>query len=378
MLIIKPLLHKIKIPNLVGFILLGIFLRSLYSGFNLLSDFTISTFQFLGAVGLVVLLFHVGIESNLTGLLRQLPRAAFIWSGNVATCIAVAFWLTYVVLDYDLIPVLFLTTAFTATSIGVSVEVWEEKGVVNSPSGELLLDVAELDDISAVAFMVLVFSIAPVLQSHTSLQLSEPIMGTLAVFVVKLILFTLLCVFFSLYLEQPLTEWAGKFTKNNDKALFIVGLSIIMAAIAGWIGFSIAIGALFAGLAFSRDPDAVKSETSLQSLYNLLTPFFFIDIGLRLQMGQIFPVFGIGLILFIAAVVSKFIGTSIPAFFCARGNKPFLIGISMIPRAEIAMVVMQRGQTRNDFVPNELYAAMVLVVMLTCTLPPMLLRRLLR
>ena len=94
-----------------------------------------------------------------------------------------------------MIPSLFIAVALTATSVGVSVGVWQEAKAIESPNGELLLDVAVMDDISGIAFMVLLFAIIPALKSSAGISFSPDLARTLGLFLLKLIAFGAFCLF---------------------------------------------------------------------------------------------------------------------------------------------------------------------------------------
>ena len=116
------------------------------------------SFGLLGELGVICILFRVGLENDPRQLLRQLPRAVSIWIGNVVLSALLGYVAARYVLGYDLIPSLFVATALSATSVGVSVLIWESAGRLKSELGEQLIDVAELDDISAIVFMVTLFA----------------------------------------------------------------------------------------------------------------------------------------------------------------------------------------------------------------------------
>ncbi len=93
----------------------------------------------------------------------------------------------------------------------------------------------------------------------------------------------------------------------------MLGTGIVIAAIAGYLGLSLAIGALFAGLAFSRDPQAVHTDTKFMYFYELLTPFLFIYIGMQVDPSSISSSLSLATILFILAILGKFFGVAVPA-----------------------------------------------------------------
>lgn len=157
--------------------------------------------------------------------------------------------------------------------------------------------------------------------------------------------------------------------------LMITGVGFGIAAIAGLLGFSIAIGAFFAGLVFSRDPKAVKLDTSFSSLYEFFMPFFFIHIGLHVHPGSLSSALGLGSVLLIVAILGKLIGNGVLSLSITNWRSSLLFSMSMIPRAEIALVVIQRGREMGmSIVSDRVYSGMVVVSIATCILSPLLLR----
>lgn len=383
-ILVKAGLERLKLPALVGYILLGFCLRLIDVGFgNILSETMFELFELLAKFGVIVLLFRIGLESNLRGLLSQLRRASFLWIINIIASMGMGYGISHLVLGLGIIPSLFIATALTATSVGIAVGVWYESQTLNSPNGELLVDIAELDDISSIIFMAILFAIVPALNTQGAEADHASLLSVLiksgGIILLKLFIFTLFCLLFSLYLEKPVTKFFHKIQAPPEPMLLVVSLGIIMGSLAGLLGFSVAIGAFFAGLVFSRDPEAVKTDASFNAVYELLSPFFFIGIGLSLQPDALISGIQPGLVLLVAAVVSKVLGVGVPAIVCTSWTGATLLGISMVPRAEIAMIVMQRGLQEGDWsVTPRIYAAMVLVSAITCLVTPVVVRSLLQ
>ncbi|HKJ88418.1 MAG TPA: cation:proton antiporter, partial [Gammaproteobacteria bacterium] len=157
--VIKTLFNRGGLPPLIGYLLLGFFLSAADDYWGLMTPPIRYAFGLLADVGITALLFRVGLDSHPGKLMEKLPRASFIWTGDIAVSalagFAAAFWL----LDVSLIPSLILATALTATSLGVAVPPWQEVGALDSPTGQLLVDVGELDDLSGVALMALLLTV---------------------------------------------------------------------------------------------------------------------------------------------------------------------------------------------------------------------------
>jgi Kef-type K+ transport system membrane component KefB len=374
----KSLFKRLCMPSLVGYMGLGFLLRLADVKFGFLSPGREELLSFLAKLGVIALLFRIGLESNLRGLLRQLRRGSFIWIGNVVFSGGLGYLFARLVLGLDLIPALFLGIALTATSVSISVATWEETGALRSPKGELLIDVAELDDISGIVLMAVLFGVVPTLKGGETLSLLPVLSGVVAPLLLKLLAFGTLCLLFSLYVERHITGFFKKIRTSPEPMLLVAGIGFIMAALAGLLGFSVAIGAFFAGLVFSRDPQSVKLDASFQAIYELFAPFFFIGIGLSILPGALTGAIGLGLLLLMVAMAGKFMGDGTTSWLTVGWTGALLISVSMIPRAEIAMVIMQRGLNLGEWaVPPDIFAAMVIVSAGTCIISPFLVRYLL-
>lgn len=370
---------RVGLPPLVGFMLLGFLLNLADWRFHFLNVGAREIFELLAAFGIITLLFRIGLESNITGLLQQLRRASVIWIGGVFLSGVAGYAVAAYVLGWALVPSVFVAIALTATSVGVSVGIWQEAGAIESSTGELMIDVAELDDISGIIFMALLFAVAPVLQSGDGPVLPL-LVRTGGLLLVKLALFCALCFLFAEFLESRITSFFKEFAAAPPVPMLVVAaIGFIMAALAGLMGFSVAVGAFFAGLMFSRDPDHVKIDASFESLYELFSPFFFIGIGLNFDPQVVGYALEFGPVLLIVAVLGKVLGHGAPAWWALGGSGAVLLGLSMVPRAEIAMIIMEQGLLLGEWaVPHKVYDAMVLVSAATCLFSPFLVRALLK
>jgi len=376
-IVLKMGFERVGVPALVGFIALGFLLRVGDDRWDMISDQGQVVFEFLGSIGVITLLFKVGLESDFRGLVEKLPRATPIWIANVALSGLLAYWLTHDLFGVALIPSLFVATALTATSVAVSVEVWREGHALGSPNGELLLDVAELDDITAVVFMAFLFAILPALRIGDGSSLAGILAEASVIFAVKAAAFGAFCLFFARYAERPIVNFIKAATAPGP-ILLVAGIGILIAGVARLLGFSLAIGALFGGLVFSRDPDVVRMETLFEPIHEFFMPFFFIGIGLSMDPQSLLSATALGGALLVAAILGKLVGAGGPAVFTAGWSGGVLIGVSMVPRAEIALVIAREGQKLGEWaVPPEVYSAVVLVAAVTCALVPIVVRHLL-
>lgn len=161
-------------------------------------------------------------------------------------------------------------------------------------------------------------------------------------------------------------------------AVLLAGTGFALAAVARLLGLSVAIGAFFAGLAFSRDQESGRYDVTLETLHYLLAPFFFIGIGLSIRPSAAATGAGAGAVLLAVAVEGKLGGTMLPAWPSVGARGAAALGLSMVPRAEITAAVMPRGLELGEWaVTAELFAVMALVVVATSFLAPPAVRALL-
>lgn len=378
-MLIKAGLERTVLPPLTGYLALGFALRLAASRYPLLPHGFEGILQFLAKVGLVALLFRVGLESEISALLGQLKQAGVALIGNIVITIAMGYATAYYLLGQSLVTSLIVGTAFGATSVGVTVNVWKGAGALKSSNGSLLVDLAELDDISAVILMALLFSVLPVFHEGSADNSIAGLIGTTAgIFALKFAVFAAFCYLFSHYVARPLADLFERIETPPDPTLTLVGLGFVIAALAGLLGFSLAIGAFFAGLVFSKVSDRLKIQTAYLPLYDFFTPFFFIGIGFDVVPGAAGSAAGLGLVLLISASLAKILAVGLPVLVMKNLKSAFLLGVSMIPRAEIAMVIMQRGLKLGHWaVPAKIYGGMVMTAGLTCLLSPIAVRALL-
>lgn len=361
-----------RVPAVVAYLLLGLVANVINLKLHFLNEHLLSGIHILGEMGIVLLLFRVGLQSNLDTLVKQLRKASIVWVGNVTLSGLLGYITAYYILKFPLVASMFIAVALSATSVGITAAVWQSAGRLHSPEGGLLIDVAELDDISAIILMALLFSLVPFLTSG-QVPSAHLLLSQSGFLVLKFLAFVGLCFLFSVFVEQHITTFF-KSISSSSMFVAVLGITFVVSGLASWLGFSLAIGAIFAGFAFSRDPAEIEINEELNMLYLLFVPFFFINIGLSVKLDLIQHALIPGVLLFVAASIGKFVGAGLPAFFVAGKKQAIYLGISMIPRAEIAMVVMLYGyQSKPQVVSSQAFGAMVMVSLLSCLLVPILL-----
>lgn len=372
---VKGAFERIKVPPLIAYLALGFLSRLLLDGTNLIGSGAREALEVLGLVGVTVLLFRVGLKSHPKALLGQLRRATPMWFGNVVVSAVVGYATASWILGWDLLPSIVVAIALTATSVGVAASVWQDAGRLDTEEGDLFVDVAELDDISGVVAVAALLSLMAALPDPADWTFQQ-VAGSLGIVMAKLLGFIAFMCGFAQWVEPHTTRLFERVGKAHHPMLLVVATGLVMAGLAQLLGLSVAVGAFFAGLAYSRDPVAMQEDRDFDVIYNLFVPFFFIQVGLQITPAAFGDALVPGLILTVAGVVGKLAGNLVPGLFVASASTASLLAVSMIPRAEIALLVSQQA-TSMGHASREMLSAMTLVAALTCSTVPWFLKRLL-
>jgi len=365
-------LERLGFPDLLGYLAIGIGLRALDHTWPVVPAPSAHVLRFLSEFGIIVLLFRVGLQCNPKNLFHRLPGATLIAVTNTVVSGGLGFVVAYDVLHLGLIPSLFVAVALTTTSIGVSTRVWAQYRGLDSREGAMMLDVAEIDDLIGVVLLALLTALFPYLQQGVGPELVRPMLWTFAIVMLKMTGLMLVGLVFARYLEHPMMRLLRAAQIRSNGMLIVLGIAMIVSGLTAFLGFPVALGGFFAGLLFSRDQHSVTVGEAFDSLYRLFVPFFFVGIGFALDLWQLGPALGPACILFIAAVLGKGLSSFVSAYATMPGESAALLAVSLVPRSEITLVVMERGLDLGAL-SRTTFTSVVLVVVATMIGAPLLL-----
>jgi len=365
--------ERLRLPDLLGYLLIGVGLQSIDGAWGVLPPASHQLLKFLAEFGIVALLFRIGLECDLENLVRRLPGATMIWGVNMTVSLGAVFPVAFLLLDWPLLPSLFTTVALTATGIGVSVRVWRHADQLGSSKGALMLDTAELDDLSGIMMMALLTSLAPQLSGGISMDLAGPVVQMLILVLGKITVLVFAGFLFARHLEAPVTQWLHDIQPRPDFMITLLGMGLVVAGLTALFGFSAAIGGFFAGLIFSRNPLAVKIDASFDSLHDLFVPFFFVHVGFSLDLPLLVEGAVPFVVLLTVAVAGKGLGSFLPASTLMKPSSAGILAVALIPRSEITLIVMERGLDLG-VVSQETFGVVVAVVAATMAGVPLALR----
>ncbi|MCF6208139.1 MAG: cation:proton antiporter [Ghiorsea sp.] len=374
--ILGELAARFKAPSVMGEMLAGIIIGPSLLGIVELNDII----YVLAELGLILLLFEVGLDTDLSKLSQQRVKASVVALGGFIAPFLGGFALSYWLFDLSLLVSMFIGGTLTATSIGVTVRVLRDLKRHKSSEAQVVIGAAVLDDILGIVLLALLYEFS------TSGGINLVNTGKVIVFI---------AIFMALapIVAKIMAETIGKFSpKSQVPGLIpttIVTLVLLFAWLAHALGAPALLGGFAAGLALSRrfflpfgaalqaqpNTDFVQRiHRSMMPIIHLFTPIFFVMVGLSLNLREIDwsspTVMLMASSFIIIAMLSKLVGA-----FLIKESMAFrwAVGLSMIPRAEVGLVFAELGRISNVF-NQEIYAVMVLTIAVTTILPPFILK----
>ncbi len=366
----------LKAPPVMGEMLAGILLGPSLLGIVELNDIIYT----LAEIGLILLLFEVGLDTDLSKLSQQRYKASVVALGSFIAPFIGGFALSYWVFDLSLLVSMFIGGTLTATSIGVTVRVLRDLKRHQSPEAQVVVGAAVLDDILGIILLALLYEFAT--QGGVNLINTG-----------KVILFILIFMAIAPILAKFIALSIGRFHHlSSIPGLIpttIVSLILLFAWLAHAAGAPALLGGFAAGLALSRrfflpfgaalrlpsnEDFCAKIHVSMQPIIQLFTPVFFVMVGLSLNLHEIDwtspSIFLMAGLFITIAMLSKLTGA-----FLIRESLHFrwAVGLSMIPRAEVGLIFAELGRLSGVF-NHEVYAVMVLTIAVTTVLPPFMLK----
>ena len=369
------LFEKLKQPVVIGEILAGVilgpYLLGRFSGttlyvlnnkiytFNL--DLTGEDFHTLALLGIITLLFLSGLETDF----RDIKNAG---KGGILTSlldVSVAFFFGYLVghiLGFPTLQSLGIGAILTATSVGVSVRTLMDLGKLHTKVGTFILTIAVLDDVLGILILSVIVG-----------QGSPVVMG------IKVVIFFIITFILGLRLISYIMKLGDAIPVRYILITIALVLCFLFGAFAESMGLAAITGAFIAGLIIGTTPQSRRILDFTRELgQTFLVPLFFVWVGASFNFSVLSNV-GVLVLLFIpAAFAGKIIGCTTGARISGFKNREALqVGIGMIPRMEVALVVVATATELGVFtgdLAHQMLAATVLLVIVSAVVTPFLLK----
>ncbi len=370
-------------PAVLGELVFGILLGNLHlAGVSAAAGLADNAYLELAAeIGVILLLFEVGLESDLGALLAVGRSAVAVATLGVIAPVALGYGVTALLLPHSPWYVnLFAGATLAATSVGITARVLKDLGKTASGEGRIILGAAVVDDVLGLVLLAIVTGLTvSVSTGGEGLQA-----GALAWIVAKAILFLVAAVAGGKWVAGTILRAGTRAQVGGMAIVLSVSYCFGLAAAADAVGLAPIVGAFAAGLVLNESHFAGYTRMCardfreiVRPLTMLFTPVFFAHMGMRVDLAS----FASGRVLLLAAALSlaAVAGKQICMLgVFEKGLNRLAIGLGMIPRGEVGLIFAGIGASlavdgRPVFSAG-LFSAMVLMVMVTTLVTPPLLK----
>ena len=323
----------------------------------------------LAEIGVIILLFEIGLESDLRELQKVGSQAAIVAIvGVVAPFVAGTVGLI-LIFNMPTIPAVFAGAALTATSIGITSKVLSELGQLKSTEGQIIVGAAVIDDVLGIIVLAVVASLA---------KTGEVDVTNLIYLIISVTAFLLGSIFLGKFFNKSFVAIAEKLQTRGNLVIPALTFAFSMAFLANAIHLEAILGAFAAGLVLDETDKRKELDQQILPIADILVPIFFVSVGARVDLSVLNPSTAdnrqgliIAAFLIVIAIIGKII-TGWAVFGQEKVNR-LAIGIGMIPRGEVGLVFAGIGAA-SGVLDKPLQAAIIIMVILTTFIAPPLLR----
>lgn len=354
--------RKCKAPQVVGEIIAGLLIGPCVIGFVQQTDFLTK----MAEVGVVLLMFSAGLETNLKELMKTGPIAVLIACAGVfvplagGTLLYMGFYGTAPWGSEKFYQAVFIGVIMTATSVSITVESLKEMGKLKGKVGTTILSAAIIDDV--IGIIVLTFVVG--FKSPDS-NPGKVVMNTILFFVLALVVGYILYKIFK--------RLDDKYPHTRRIPIMSLALCFSFAYIAEkYFGIADITGAYVAGIILCsiRDSSYVEEKMEVSS-YMIFGPVFFASIGLKTNIENVngdILLFSLGFVL--VALLTKIIGCGLMAKLCRfKASDSLKIGVGMMTRGEVALIVAQKGLSVGLLTPVYFTSVILLIIVSSISTP---------
>jgi len=359
------LAERIKIPAVLGEIIAGIIIGPSALGLiDPIKNLDVANMVLLlGEIGVILLLFQVGLEMDLGEMAKVGKPALLVALIGVLVPFAAGFGVTAAFGESGKIS-LFIGAALTATSVGITARVLGDLRALALRESRIVLGAAVADDVLGLIILTVVVKVV----TEGSISASV-VFETIGLALGFLVITGLLAIY---VIPKAFTR-IDRIAKSSTTIVAVsFALMLAFSLLANQAKLAFIIGAFMAGLAVGRSQQHERIAEGLNPLGHIFIPVFFASIGINADLDAMFQpsVLALATVLTVVAIIGKLIA----GFGIGRspGDK-LLIGIGMIPRGEVGLIFASIGLSKG-VLDDELYGALLLMILVTTLITPPLLR----
>ena len=358
---------RFKLPQVVGSLLAGLILGPAVLNIIHETDFI----KQLAEVGVIVLLFNAGLESNLSEF-KKSGKTSFIVAvmGVMIPLIGgtiLAYCINHGKVENVSVFVqnIFIGSVLTATSVSITVETLRELGKVSTSVGNIIVGAAIIDDVLGMLVLTIITSLA-----GSSVSVIKVI--------VKIVGFFIFSIIVGIITYKLFNKWVDKY--DIDKRRFVIVSFVICLLLSfsaeEFFGVADITGAYIAGLVLSSNKETIYITKRFATLsYILLSPVFFASVGLNVKLPDLNgEIVIITIALIVVAILTKIIGCGLGAKLCGYNNMESIqIGSGMVTRGEVTLIIASKGLALG-LMSSYFLTPVILMVVFTSIFTPILLK----
>ena len=331
----------------------------------------------------IVLLFLVGVETDLTILKRFAVAGGLVGLGGVICSYFVGAGLGVLLLPT--IPAMagktftlmspaciFLGVMSTATSVSISARILADNHKLDSPEGVTILAAAVIDDVLGIIVLAIGMGLVDAEEAGSGVKWAE--IGWIAI---KAFGIWLSATIVGLFCARYISTFLKIFEDKTQIATMALGLALIISGLFEEAHLAMIVGAYVIGLSLSRTDISQVIREHLQPIYLFMVPVFFVVMGMMVDLSKLRDpaVLKFGLIYSLFAILAKVVGCGLPTFLSRfNGYGALRVGLGMVPRGEVALIVAGAGLAKG-VITQEVFGVAILMTLVTTVLPPPLLVR---
>ncbi|WP_127849348.1 cation:proton antiporter [Lacticaseibacillus hulanensis] len=355
--------RRFGLPAVVAEILIGVLVGPAVFGL-IHTNQLISTFA---DIGVIVLMFLGGLESDLALLKRYLRPAIIVAvSGVIAPVLLIGVASHF--FGFNWFEAIFIGVIFSATSVSISVEVLKEYGALGTREGATILGAAVADDIIGVILLSIMIAL---MGSADAAGSAAPLWLTL----LEQCGFFVACYALVRWLAPVLMTLSDKVLMTASPIIMSLVICFAMAWLADFVSLSGAVGAFFAGVAVAQTDWKQQAAASIEPIgYAVFIPVFFVSVGLDVTFSGLKESLPFVIIMTVLGVLTKLIGCGFGARISGfTGRSTYIIGAGMISRGEMALITAQIGFSAH-LLASAYYSDIILVIILVTLIAPFMLK----
>jgi len=366
--------ERLKLPSVVGEIVAGIIIGNtvLFDVLQVEANFIF--LELLAELGVIFLLFAVGLETRFSDLSRVGRTAMYVAILGVIIPFASGY-LIMVSLASPPSEAMFIGAALIATSVGITARVIRDLRLTDSTEAKVIIGAAVIDDILGLIVLAVVSGAA----GEGGIDIVNVIIvaGMALSFVVAIILISTKVLPLTIKPHPADAIVCG--TEHRRSRVGPLSLAIIicfgLSALASIFGLAAIIGAFLAGMVFAEYKERWPCEESFESINELMTPFFFVFVGIQVSLAAFADLwlllFALGITA--VAILTKYIGCGLGARSLGRRSAS-IIGIGMSPRGEVGIIVASIGLSVGVLTESLFSVVVFMSIATTLIAPPLLVR----